>query len=75
MAVENLFDRHTLTVRGFNPMQFADYVFQFFNIGHGFLSVLISNRTMKGDSLAGVSMLEILATWEDIFARKSMVPR
>jgi len=75
LALECFVHRDALKMRGFNPMQFVDRVPEFFDYSHGFLSGLISNLTMKGVSSAGVSMAAILAIWEDIFARKSIVPR
>jgi hypothetical protein len=35
LALENLFHGHALPVGGFNPVQFANHVFQFFDVGHG----------------------------------------
>lgn len=44
LPVENLFEGYALAVGGINPVQFADYVFQFFDVVQG----LILNRRRKG---------------------------
>ena len=50
LALKNLFYGHALLMGRFNPVQFADYVFQFLDVGHGFFSVAISKRTINGAS-------------------------